>query len=523
MVAALRDRGLRDLRRSFTTPSIFTIGVVLLAVALLLGWVFWVVALALLVPITLALIQRPQRGILLFAAVLPFDGMIKALGPGWADPWKQVVVLALLFLTFVCPKSARAPRGRRLPGWLGAFGALFALGLASTLFVDRTTALVGLRISYFSALIGLIIWLCPLSRRERDHLVSIFLGMAIFTSVVGMWQQVVGHAYLNDLGWKYEDNIRFTSGLTLRSFSTFNLPFSFGLYLMLAILIVAPMALAEPRRLRSKIFFLSLPLLSLALLFTFVRGAMLGLAIGLLYLAFHRYKILVYGIPLVLVAALFIPTGAVLTNAVFGASSLGDRTTSWQDRFGQILDHPLGTGIGTTGAAADRAATLKNTSTAVVFQPDNSYLKVTFELGVIGLWFLILLLVSMFLFTRKVERRCEGIDRDFVAGVSAQWLAIIAASLVATYLELVPMDQLFWIMIMAVAMIAPDQQAGPAVQSGPDALDSGNRSTNGSPTGDANGSSLGGSTRGGAGAGGFPAFGSPYPGPGYEGPATTSR
>ena len=300
--------------------------------------------------------------------------------------------------------------------------------------------------------------------------------MAIFTSLVGMWQQVVGHAYLNSLGWKYEDNIRFTSGFTLRSFSTFNLPFSFGLYLMLAILIVAPMALADPKRLRSKVFFLSLPLLSLALLFTFVRGAMLGLAIGLLYLAFHRYKILVYGIPLVLVAALFIPTGAVLTNAVFGASSLGDRTTSWQDRFGQIIEHPLGTGIGTTGAAADRTAILKNTNRDVVFQPDNSYLKVTFELGVIGLWLLVLLLVSMFLFTRKVERRCEGIDRDFIAGVSAQWLSIIAASLVATYLELVPMDQFFWIMITIVATMAPEREEGPAVHGTPDepaALDAG--------------------------------------------------
>ena len=49
---------------------------------------------------------------------------------------------------------------------------------------------------------------------------------------------------------------------------------------------------------------------------------MLGLAIGLLYLAFTRYKILVYGIPLVLVAALFIPSGANVSTAVFSAHEL---------------------------------------------------------------------------------------------------------------------------------------------------------------------------------------------------------
>ena len=119
-------------------------------------------------------------------------------------------------------------------------------------------------------------------------------------------------------GYLYDDQIRFTVGLTLRSFSTFDLPFSFGFYLMLAVLIGLPMALAEPKRLRSKLFFLALPLIAVALLYSFVRGAMLGLAVGLLYLAFHRYKLLVFGIPLVLVAALFIPSGATLTNAVFG-------------------------------------------------------------------------------------------------------------------------------------------------------------------------------------------------------------
>lgn len=462
MVAALRD--LRH--RPVTTPSLFSVGVVALAVTLVLGWAGWVLFFAILVPTTVAVYRRPQRGVVIFAAMLPCDGAIKVLGPSWADPWKQVVILGLLALTFVCPQEARGPAGRRLPGWVPAFVGLVALGVVSAALVDRTTALVGLRISYFSALTGIVIWRCPLDRRDRDQLVSVYMVMAVFTSLVGLWQQVVGHAYLANLGYQYDENIRFTTGFTLRSFSTFNLPFSFGFYLMLAALIGFPMVLAEPKRLRSKLFFLSLPLISVGLLFSFVRGAMLGLAIGLLYLAFHRYKLLVYGIPLVLVATLFIPSGANLTNAVFGSHSLGDRTTSWQDRFEQIVEHPFGSGIGTTGAAADRTAILKNENRALAFQPDNSYLKVAFELGVPGLWLLAMLLIAMFLFTRAVERRCQGIDQDFVIGVSAQMLGIMSASLVATYLELVPMDQLFWIMIATVATMAPRLAPGPAVHRG---------------------------------------------------------
>jgi O-Antigen ligase len=458
---------LRDLRaRPVALPSLFAVGVVVVGVALMMGWALWVAAIAIVVPTLIASYYRPQRGVLIFVVIVTFDGVIKGLGPSSAGVWKQIFIAFLLALTFLCPPEARSTGHRRLPGWVPAFLGLLALGVISAIFfVDQTTAVVGLRISYFSVLLALVVWRCPFSRRERDHLVTVFVAMAIVTSLVGMWQQFVGHEYLHSLGYQYDDQIRFTTGLTLRSFSTFDIPFSFGFYLMLVVLVCLPMSLADPKRLRSKIFFLSLPLISVAMLYTFVRGAMLGLAVGLFYLAFHRYKLLVWGIPLVLVAALFIPSGAVLTDAVFGSTSLGDRTTSWSDRFNQIVEHPLGSGIGTTGAAADKTAVLKNTNRALAFQPDNSYLKVTFEIGVIGLWLLVMMLVSMFLFTRAVERRVEGIDRDFVAGVSAQWLAIMASSLVATYLELVPMDQMFWLMIGIVATMAPVFEPGPAIGS----------------------------------------------------------
>jgi O-antigen ligase len=222
------------------------------------------------------------------------------------------------------------------------------------------------------------------------------------------------------------------------------------------------MALAEPRRLRSKLFFATLPIVAVGLLFSFVRGAMLGLALGLLYLAFHRYKGLVYGIPFVLLLALFIPAGNV-TSAVFSNESIQVRTFSWADRLELYAERPLGTGIGTTGAAAEKAAKLKFQDPNDTYVPDNTWLKVMFELGVLGLWIFVGMLVSMFSFTRRTERRASGIDGHFVTGVAAQFVGIMAGGLVATYLELAPMDQLFWLMIGVVATIAPEPAEGPPV------------------------------------------------------------
>jgi putative inorganic carbon (hco3(-)) transporter len=445
------------------SPVVFGLGVLITLAVILAGYGVELALLAIAVPIVIAIAIRPQRGILLFCALLPYDGIIKQFAPGFTNPWKQALTLGLLLLTFVCPAEARAQERRKFPGWVKVFGVLVALGLLSAFRVDSQTALIGLRLSYFSALIGWTIWRCPLDRRERDTFVSILIFMGAVTAGVGIWQQMVGHVYLHDLGYAYNDTLRFTAGFTLRSFSTFNLPFPFGFYEMIVILAALPMAMAEPRRLRSKVFFVLLPVLMLGMFFSFVRGAMLGLAVGLLYLAFHRYKVLVYGIPLVLVAALFIPTGAAFTTAVFSSNSLGERTTSWNDRIEHFAENPFGTGIGTTGAAAEKAAKVKSINPNTTYVPDNSWLKEMFELGVIGLWLLAVIIISMFLMIRRTGRRVSGIDQDFVAGAGAQMLAIMTSALVATYFELVPMDQLFWMMVAIVATMAPDLKPDAAV------------------------------------------------------------
>ena len=452
---------IEELRRSpVRAPWLYGCGIGLLGVGLLLGYGLWILAAAIVIPTAIAILLRPQVGVIIFSAMLPFDGLVRALGPGWAAPWKQAVILGLLVATFTCPASARAREKRRFPQWVFVFAALVGLGLISAVFQDRNTALVGLRLSYFSAILGYVVWRCPLNRRERDLIVTVFMALGAFTAAVGLWQQAVGHEYLHSLGYAYDDNIRFTTGFTLRSFSTFDLPFAFGFYLMLTILIGLPMALAEPNRLRNRLFFLSLPLLAVGLLFTFVRGAMLGLAIGLLYLAFHRYKVLVYGIPLVLLAAIFIPSGANVSTAVFSSSSFQDRTLSWTDRVDRFADNPFGTGIGTTGAAAEKAAKLNFADPNATYVPDNSWLKVMFELGVFGLWIFVVMLVSILIATRTAERRVFGIDRDFISGATAQLLAIMTAAIVATYFELSPMDPLFWLMISIVATMAPERAPG---------------------------------------------------------------
>ena len=122
--------------------------------------------------------------------------------------------------------------------------ALIAVGLASAAFVSPTQAVVGLKIDFFYLLLPVALLRCPLSAAERDRLVSILMGAAVLTSAYGAGQQLLGAGRLHQWGYEYNTTIR-TAGGTLRSFSSFNQPFGFGLFEMLVLLVAVPVALSE--------------------------------------------------------------------------------------------------------------------------------------------------------------------------------------------------------------------------------------------------------------------------------------
>src|SRR5919199_752435 len=109
-------------------------------------------ALALAAALAAAVLTRPQRGLLLLAALAPFNGLLLVAHlPAWVSGWKEALVLVTLAATMVAPPGARAG-ARPLPGWWPAAGALFGLGLASAAVVGGLQALVGMKVTFFYVL-----------------------------------------------------------------------------------------------------------------------------------------------------------------------------------------------------------------------------------------------------------------------------------------------------------------------------------------------------------------------------------
>ena len=390
-------------------------------------------------PVGLAIAQRPQRGVLLLVASVPYWGLdrILPIPSGWKE------ALALYTLLWTLMSIAGKPRPHHsLPKIVQPFVAYLAVAAASAAIVRGTQAEIGLKIGFFWVMLAVIVWLRPLDAGERDHVVTIMMVNAVITALIGLAQQAVGAGRLVSLGYEYDKTVRFT-GHFLRSFSTFRLPFDFGFYLALVIVIGTSVSLREPRRVRSVLFFATLPIVTAGLLFSFVRGAYLVVGIGLVYLAVTRYRWLFTGVPVLLLLLLFIP-GQYATPAL-GSASFNERSQSWTDNISTIFD-PLGHGIGTTGSAGEKVDQVLKLARGS-YQPDNQYFKTNFELGVLGLFFFVLLMIAAFSTARSAATRLHGRDQALAEGVTAHILGVVVACFVATYFEIFPMDFFYWLLL----------------------------------------------------------------------------
>lgn len=411
--------------------------------------------------------RRPQRGLLLLALLTPLNGLLDiAPVPGIASAWKE----GLLAFTLICALNRRLRPSQR-PGppihlpWWPAAAVLVAFGVTSALFVYGPIGLYGVKVTFFYLFVIIGLWLTPFDDGDRDNLVSIIMGMAAFTTLVGIGQQIVGPAALVQFGYEYGNQVR-SSGSIFRTFSTFNQPFGFGLFLMMALLVGGAVALSDLGRLRNRLFLLAWPVMAVTMASSVVRAAILGLVIGVIWLAVIRFRALIpllaalAGLAVVSVALL--PSG--VTKVFFSSSSLNQRSTGWGDIIDSILVHPLGRGLGSSGSAADAMSSAQGELTQTVsagaggtvqgmsanYQPDNYYVKMLLELGPIGLWLFLAMIATVLLWCTRASRALPDPDGAFALGVGASIVAAMAASLVATYFEIFPMDLFFWLLIGGV-------------------------------------------------------------------------
>ncbi|WP_369140799.1 O-antigen ligase family protein [Modestobacter versicolor] len=419
-------------------------------------------AVAAAVTVVPAVVRRPQNGLLALAALTPFDGLLQLVPRGGLlAGWKEALLLLTLAVAVVRGRrDASSLQGRHLPWW-PALVALVVAGSVSALVTAGLLGVLAIKITFFWTLALAVLWCAPLTASDRDRLVSVLMGVGVVTALVGLAQQAVGAQFLVDLGYRYNEEVRFAGGY-LRSFSTFVQPFPFALYLVLCLLVGGAVALAEPRRTRNALFLLATPLLVVGMATSIVRAGALALVVGVVWLVVLRdwrwlWAVAAAGVSGVVALVFLSSEGAV--GAALSPTSLLQRTSSWSQALTDIAGAPFGHGLGTSGSAAQRIATAAG-DIAPTDQPDNYYVKVLLELGPLGLWLFVLLLVSALWWTARLSRSLTGRDAALALGVSASVASVVASSVVATYFEIFPLDYYFWVLLGGVACAAAQADRG---------------------------------------------------------------
>jgi hypothetical protein len=326
-------------------------------------------------------------------------------------------------------------RRRAVDRWVGSFAIiLLALYVINPEGGHGVAWAQGLRLVGEPLLLLLVGLILPQPRRTLRWVVWTIVGTACAIALFGVLQQGLGAPRLVSFGYQYNVQVRFASG-TLRSFGTFDDPFAYAAFLLLALV-----ALLFGTR-RTGWTSLAGAILLAGLAVSLVRTSAL-VCVALLGLVLLRRGHGTTGVTLAAATALtglallvthasgsesrtipvgFSASGTPTVSSRPGAADviLNGRISAWKAAVGdQAMQWVFGRGVGTVGTAAARAryalapptASAAKTTTAV----DSGYLATVADVGIVGLGVLLMLFGRLWLLGLRAARR----------GSDAGWLAV---------------------------------------------------------------------------------------------------
>jgi len=253
-------------------------------------------------------------------------------------------------------------------------------------------------------------------RKDAAVLYGAFTGTVLLMCAHGIYQYAIGVEI--PANWVTQTEM----GVRTRVFSLTGSPNIFGSLIVMA----APMSAACVyyfRSIRWKVLaFFATGIACLCILFTFSRGAWVGLVVAVIVFALFIDRRLL-AVMAAAVAGILVAVPSITNRLTYlftsdyaEASAIGGRALRWQLGRDLLMENSplLGFGLGRFGGAvAMNNQLLDETETFRYFYMDNYYLKTLVEMGYIGLFFFALLLATLVISGfRAAERSGRGFRAD---------------------------------------------------------------------------------------------------------------
>ncbi|MBO4992619.1 MAG: O-antigen ligase family protein [Firmicutes bacterium] len=361
-----------------------------------------------------------QWVLVVFAAYLPMEYVIRdLLGLSLlASAWEELFILGtmvLLLWRIGLKQTNTIDRSTPVGSLILLFMAVGFL-LMNLIQPNPSIAMAGLR-----AQVEYMVWfflILHLIEDDRDFriLYGAFAAVVFLLSLHGIYQYII--AVPIPAGWVSQTEV----GVRTRVFSLTGSPNIFGSLLVMGAPMVASLMYYCKKPWAKILALCATGAMCLCLLFTFSKGAWLGivLAVILFSLFLDKRLLAVMGAAiaavLVLVPSVTNRITYLFTSDYAQASAVGGRSLRWETGWNLLHDNNpwLGFGLGRFGGAvAMNNQILDKTEEFSYFYMDNYYLKTMVEMGYIGIIFFIILLAGLLIWgIRAIYQSDYGFVRD---------------------------------------------------------------------------------------------------------------
>lgn len=391
-----------------------------------------------------------QWGLLAFAMYLPIDVVLRTkVGVAVISSlWEEAfIAAAIIFIAYrkLTGESRAIGRETSLEAYIILFMAI-GLFLMTTAPDHPEVALAGYR-----AVVTYIIWfflIIRLIEDEKDFKVLFYgiMAVGIFMGLHGVYQFIVKVPI--PASWVTSTEM----GVRTRVFSITGSPNILGTFMVMT----APLAAAmiyHSKKLISKLIFLALTgAMCLCLLFTFSRGAWVGIVVAVSIFAIFVDKRL-FGLMGAAMAGVLVFVPSITSRLTFlftseyaEASAVGGRSLRWETGRLLLLERNpwIGFGLGRFGGAvAMNNKILEETEEFKYFYMDNYYLKTMVEMGYIGIIFYLLMLGALLVWGFRAVYN-SGTYKAPAAGILAGLCGVLVHCYFENIFEETYMMAYFW-------------------------------------------------------------------------------
>lgn len=448
----------RERTSGITKILVMVLTVLLVGLIGLINVKLAVVAVAVLVGVTYILSDY-ERATYILALYAILDTVFRRYIVSLASAWDELFLICLCMLWVF--KWAMYKKEKALK--TSPFDSCIIIFIAIMVFLMIVSPKTAIAVEGFRVIVQNMFWyfvVLQLLRSENGikRISTLFVGLVGVLAIHGVYQYIIGVEMPST--WISSSEV----GIRTRVYSIFTSPNIFGSLIVLAFPICIAMIFVSKQLKERFIYGLLLLFMAASLVFTYSRGAWIGVACAVgIYVLLKDRRLLVPAIIGGLLILVLVPSIGnrilyMLSPEYMASSMKGGRLIRWITGFQILQEHPwFGLGLGSFGgavAANHGLSAIVRGKIVPTFYMDNYYMKIAAEAGIVGITAFLWLMWQVFSISLKtVTIVKDKTMKELGTGILAGMVGVMIHCFVENVFEVPMMAAMFWMFVAIMGQL----------------------------------------------------------------------